>query len=151
MNEIQLKRTNSADPDFMGLVNKLDAELRLQYGVQMDTYDQHNIIEQNNTVVVAYLNNQPVGCGCFKQFDAEAVEVKRMFVDPSARGKHISRIVLTELEHWAHELGFKYTVLETGTKQLAAISLYQKSGYVLIPKYGPYVDMPYSVCYRKQL
>jgi putative acetyltransferase len=151
MNTIILKRTNSDDPDFRNLVNQLDADLRDRNGEMMDIYDQHNVIEKIDTVVIAYLNDKPAGCGCFKPFDHEAVEVKRMFVQPTARGNGISKKVLTELETWARQLGFSYTVLETGAKQVEALSLYPKAGYQSIPKYGPYVDLPDSICFRKSL
>jgi len=146
-----LKRTNSADSDFRFLVNQLDAELREMYADLMNTYDQHNVIELIDTVIIGYLNNQPGACGCFKPFDTGAVEIKRMFVAKDARGKGISKLILDGLENWAKELGFNYTVLETGTKNLAAMALYQKSGYVNIPNYGPYVNLPDSICFRKTL
>ncbi|QEC79218.1 GNAT family N-acetyltransferase [Mucilaginibacter ginsenosidivorax] len=151
MKTVSLARTTSTDPDFRILVNQLDADLRDRNGAMMDIYDQHNVIEKIDTVVIAYVDNQPAGCGCFKWYDDEAVEVKRMFVRPDARGKGISKMVLTELETWAHSLGYKYTVLETGEKQVEALSLYPKSGYAPIPKYGPYVDLPDSICFRKAL
>jgi len=151
MNQAHLSRTTSTDPYFRTLVAQLDAELRAMYADLMDTYDQHNVIEQIDTVVIAYMDDAPVGCGCFKRFDEEAVELKRMFVAKDARGKGISKLILTELEAWAHELGFKYTVLETGSKNIDAQHLYRKSGYADIPKYGPYVDLPDSICMRKRL
>ena len=151
MNAITLKRTNSNNPDFRTLVHQLDADLRDRNGEMMDIYDQHNVIEKIDTVVIAYLNDKPAGCGCFKPFDAQTVEVKRMFVQPAGRGNGISKKVLTELETWARELGFIYTVLETGAKQVEALSLYPKAGYQPIPKYGPYVDLPDSICFRKTL
>jgi GNAT superfamily N-acetyltransferase len=151
MKTVRLARSTSTDPDFRILVNQLDADLRDRNGAMMDIYDQHNLIEKIDTVVIAYVDNQPAGCGCFKWYDAEAVEVKRMFVHPDARGNGISKMVLTELETWARSLGYKYTVLETGEKQVEALSLYPKAGYVPTPKYGPYVDLPDSICFRKAL
>ncbi|WP_439698591.1 GNAT family N-acetyltransferase [Mucilaginibacter sp. AW1-7] len=151
MNTLRITRTTSNNPDFRTLVTQLDADLRNRNGDMMDIYDQHNVIEKNDTAVVAYLNNQPAGCGCFKLYDADAVEVKRMFVHPNARGNGISKLILNELETWAHSLGYKYTVLETGKKQVEALSLYPKSGYLPIPQYGPYVDLPDSICFRKVL
>jgi putative acetyltransferase len=148
---IQLKRTQSTDPDFKLLVKELDAGLRTTNGNIMDVYDQHNIIESIDTVVIAYLDEQPVACGCFKPFDSEAVEIKRMFVRPETRGRGISALVLQELETWAKSLGFSATVLETGSRQVEAQNLYKKTGYVPILKYGPYVNLPDSFCYRKDL
>ncbi|MDB5148158.1 MAG: family N-acetyltransferase, partial [Mucilaginibacter sp.] len=63
----------------------------------------------------------------------------------------ISKLVLNELEAWARESGFKYAVLESAGKQVEAHSLYQKSGYERIENYGPYVNLPYSLCFRKTL
>jgi putative acetyltransferase len=133
------------------LVTQLDTDLRIRNGDMMDIYDKHNVIEYNETVVIAYLNDEPAGCGCFKLFDSEAVEVKRMFVRLKARGNGISKLILSELENWARQLGFESTVLETGGKQAEALSLYPKMGYTSIPKYGPYVDLPDSICFKKML
>jgi GNAT superfamily N-acetyltransferase len=151
MNPIHLTRTNSDNPDFRTLISELDADLRDRNGEMMDIYDQHNVIEKIDTVVIAYMNGEPAGCGCFKPFDSESAEIKRMFVRPNARGNGISTMVLQELENWGRELGYQYTVLETGTKQVEALGLYPKAGYILIPKYGPYVDLPDSICFRKAL
>lgn len=149
--DIRLERTTSADPGFRALVRQLDTELRMMYNDMMDIYDHFNIIEQNDTVVIAYLNDAPVGCGCFKKFDTEAAEVKRMFVIPEARGKGISTIILNGLETWALELGYPYTILETGFKNIAALNLYKNAGYTSIPNYEPYINLPGSICFRKTL
>lgn len=151
MKTATLKRTNSDNPDFRLLITELDADLRLRNGEMMDFYDHHNVIEKNNTVVLAYIDDKPAGCGCFKPFDAESIEVKRMFVRPDARGNGISKMVLNELETWAREMRFKFAVLESASKQLEAHSLYQKSGYERIPNYGQYEGLPYSFCFKKTL
>ena len=91
------------------------------------------------------------GCGCFKKFDDNAVEVKRMFVKPEARGKGIAHYMLAGLEAWANEIGFDHAVLETGNNQPEAIRLYEKAGYTIIPNYGQYSGMETSICMRKKL
>ncbi|WDF56757.1 GNAT family N-acetyltransferase [Mucilaginibacter sp. KACC 22063] len=151
MIDIYLKRTTSDNADFRLLIKELDADLRQRNGEVMDIYDQHNIIEQIDTVVIAYAGDEPAGCGCFKDYDANTVEVKRMYVRPAYRGNKISAKILTELEAWARELGYTSTVLETGSRQTEALGLYQKSGYVSIPKYGPYIDLPDSICFQKTI
>ena len=151
MKTVSLIRTNSDNAHFRKLVSELDADLRNRNGDIMDIYDQHNIIEHNDTVIIAYLNNEQAGCGCFKPYDADTVEIKRMFVRSAERGNGISKLVLTGLENWARELGFNYTVLETGSLQVEALALYNKAGYLPIPQYGPYVGLPDSVCFKKSL
>ena len=149
--ETILKRTDSTDPDFQYLITLLDQNLNERYGDLQATYDTHNVIPYIGTVVLAYRDNQPVGCGCFKAFDGQSVEVKRMFVHPGARGNGVASLILTELEKWAAAEGYTYTVLELGNKQPEAIGLYQKLGYGPIENYGPYIDMPTSICMRKTI
>ena len=148
---ISLKRTNSNDPDFRTLINELDVNLREIYDQLMDVYDQHNIIEQIDTVVIAYAGGLSAGCGCFKRFDADAAEIKRMYVRKTCRGKGISRLILAELERWAAETGFSATILETGEKNTEALGLYCKAGYLPTPNYGAYVNLASSFCFRKPL
>jgi putative acetyltransferase len=149
---ILLKRTNSNDPDFHSLVTLLDKELNERYGELMQsTYDQHNHIIDIDTVVVAYNNGIPAGCGCFKKYDDADAEIKRMFVKSTERGQGITYKILSELELWAKENGFTRAILETGDKQHEAIALYQKLGYVITSNYGQYADLATSICMRKTL
>jgi GNAT superfamily N-acetyltransferase len=74
-----------------------------------------------------------------------------MFVRKDYRGKGFSRMILGELEAWAAERGATELVLETGVKQLAAIGLYEESGYRRIENYGKYEGNENSVCMRKIL
>ena len=148
---IELKRTTSDNEGFRILIRELDKELRNNYDTVQAIYDQFNIIENNQNVIVAYGDGMPVGCGCFKKFGNHSVEIKRMFVKPGYRGQKIGASVLNELEKWAKELNNTSTILETGTKQIEAIQLYQKSGYIVIENYGPYKDLPDSVCMKKAL
>lgn len=146
-----LLRTTSESADFQALVRQLDTYLAEVNGNDHGFYNQFNGIVALNHAVVAYLDEVPVGCGAFKPFDEASVEIKRMFVDPTQRGLGVGRRILAELEQWASELGYRYCVLETSVKLARANHLYAKSGYVPMPKYGPYVDMPDSVCFSKKV
>ena len=146
---LSLHRTTSADPDFQSLVTLLDADLKIRDGEEHDFYNQFNKIDAIRHVIVAYLDEQPVGCGAFKEYDPQTVEIKRMFVHPDVRGQGIAVQVLAALESWAAECGYSACVLETGKKQPEAIGLYQKAGYVIIPNYGQYAQVDNSICMRK--
>jgi putative acetyltransferase len=74
-----------------------------------------------------------------------------MYVKPQHRGQKIAASILQELEKWAGELNNTTTVLETGIRQEEAIHLYRKSGYLVIENYGPYKDMPESICMQKEI
>jgi GNAT superfamily N-acetyltransferase len=144
--EINLIRTDSEDTDFRTLVALLDADLAVRDGAEHSFYSQFNKIALIRNIVVAYIDGEAVGCGAFKEYVPETVEIKRMFTKPEHRGKRIAAEVLTELEFWAAELGYKEFVLETGKKQPEAIRLYERSGYEVIPNYGQYIGVKNSVC-----
>ena len=144
-------RTESSDPDFPILVTQLNLELRERYGEAQVIYDTFNQISNLDTVVIAYVNDVPSGCGCFKKIDVQTVEIKRLFVKPAERKHGLASGILGELEIWAKEDGFSGVVLETAHKQHEAIAFYKKQGYKIIPNYGPYVGMGTSVCFGKKL
>ena len=148
---ITIKRTEASDPDFPQLITQLNLELRETYGDIQSVYERYNQVQNLDTVVIAYVNDIPAGCGCFKKFDADTVEIKRLFVKQSERGQGIAFNILGELEIWAKEDGYSAAVLETGDKQLEAIALYEKAGYMITPNYGQYSGMPTSVCMKKEL
>jgi putative acetyltransferase len=150
-NQIVLKRTSNTEPDFKNLISKLDKYLSIVNGDADTFYAPNNVLDPLDTAVIAYYNDKPVGCGCFKKFDQQSVEIKRMYVEPELRGRGIASTLLNELEKWAKESGFEYTVLETGLKLDDANALYRKQGYEIIENYGQYAGIKSSVCMKKTL
>ncbi|MFD1063442.1 GNAT family N-acetyltransferase [Winogradskyella litorisediminis] len=143
-------RTTSENKDFINLVEELDAYLKITDGDEHEFYNQFNTIETLKNVVVAYENETAVGCGAFKPFDDNSVEIKRMFVFPSNRTKGIGALILKELENWASLIGYSSCVLETGKRQTEAVQFYKKCGYYEIPNYGQYKNMENSLCFKKE-
>ena len=146
-----LIRTTTAHKDFQFLVSCLDYELWDELKEDQSTYDQYNKVPDIQTAVLVYANEAPVACGCFKEFDSNTVEIKRMFVQKAYRGKKLSKKVLHELEQWAIENNYHSAVLETSIHFATAISLYKTHGYYIIPNYGPYAGLKESVCMKKGL
>lgn len=146
-----LKRTTSADPDFQNLVALLDEYLGIIDGDEHAFYAQLNKIHDIKNAIVYFQNNEAVGCGAFKQYDAGTVEIKRMYVKPGYRRKGIAAQILKELEKWAAEINYSLCILETGKKQPDAIALYKKSGYTQTPNFGKYEHVENSVCMKKPL
>lgn len=148
---LNLVRTDAEDEDFRGLVGRLDAELKLRDGEDHYFFAQFNKLAGLLGVVVAYNDDEPVGCGAFKRHSNDTAEIKRMFVRPDCRGQRIGGQILGELELWAKKTGFVACLLETGYKQPEAIALYRREGYEVIPNYGQYSDVATSVCMKKFL
>ena len=148
---VNLTRTGADNPDFIFLVNQLDADLAIRDGEEHSFYAQFNKIDKIRYVVVAYEGDQPVGCGAVKEFSADAMELKRMYVSPHMRNAGVATRILAELELWTKELSYKRCILETGKKQPEAIALYKKNGYNLVSNYGQYAGIENSLCFEKIL
>jgi putative acetyltransferase len=142
-------RTGSKNADFSRLISELDAYLKITDGDDHDFYNQFNTLEKINNVVIAYQDGSAIGCGAFRVFDVDTVEIKRMFVKKEYRGTKTASSILNFLEVWASEEGFIKCILETGNNQIEAINFYKKSGYKSIPNYGHYAQMEGSNCFEK--
>src|SRR5690242_19834492 len=101
MNEdLIVKRTFCSHPDFVHLVSCLDYEFWNELNEDQSTYDQYNKVPDIKTAIIIYADEKPVAIGCFKEYNKDTVEIKRMYVDKTYRGRSISKMVLNELEKW---------------------------------------------------
>ena len=147
----RILRTDSSNEYFITLVAALDAELAERDGADHAFYDQFNKIDMIKHALVLFDGGKAIACGAIKQFENNAMEVKRMYTRPGYRGRGLATKLLIELEEWARELGYEKCVLETGMRQPEAIELYKKSGYSVIENYGQYIGIENSVCFEKLL
>ena len=148
---LTIVRTNSKNPAFIALVKALDSYLKITDGDEHDFYNQFNSIDIIKHVVIAYKDNIAVACGAFKPFNNSTVELKRMFTTLEFREQGIAGKILKALELWANELDYKFSVLETGVRQVEAVAFYKKCKYTVIPNYGQYKEMENSLCFKKIL
>ena len=102
-------------------------------------------------LVARSVDGAALGCGCLRRLDGTTAEIKRMYVEPAARGTGVSVAVLRALEEQARQLGCATLVLETGTAQPDAIRFYEREGYQRTEGYGPYRGNPLSVCFTRTL
>ncbi|WP_367754277.1 GNAT family N-acetyltransferase [Flavobacterium sp. WC2430] len=148
---IKIIRTTPENIDFISLINKLDKDIKLRDGDEHTFFAQFNKTDSIKNAIVVYDELKAVACGAFKFYEEGVAEIKRMYVNPEARGKGIASKVLTELEFWAKEENYTSCILETGKKYPEAIALYKKNGFVVIPNYGQYEDIEDSICFQKIL
>jgi putative acetyltransferase len=148
---IEIIKTDASNSDFVTLTNELDADLKVRDGEEHSFFAQFNKIADIKYVLVAYGGDVAIGCGAIKHYSEGVMEIKRMFVLPSTRGKGIASQILSQLELWAAQLQYEKCILETGVKQFEALALYSRRGYSIIPNYGQYKDVASSVCYEKLL
>lgn len=103
------------------------------------------------TVFVARLDGGAVGMSALVDAGDGSAELKRLFVDDSARGKGVAGSLLGAVEAHARAAGVGVLRLETGPRSDAALALYAKHGFVHIPLFGQYIGSSSSVCMEKVL
>ena len=149
MTEYYLKKISPISNEALELTNKLYLEMEAIYPKSM----LENFVEENSLMkifIAAYGGNKmAVAGGALKHISSNTVEVKRMYVLKEFRGRGLSKLILSELEKIAKELDYKRIILETGTLQPVALSLYRKYNYTEIPCFGRHADDPTSVCFEK--
>jgi GNAT superfamily N-acetyltransferase len=80
----------------------------------------------------------------------DEIELKRLIVLGSARGKGAATALLDECAVVGREQGAARLILQTGNRQPEAVALYEKTGWTPIPVYEPYAaTMPWSFCFEK--
>jgi putative acetyltransferase len=87
-------------------------------------------------LLLAYDNDQLIGCGALRRHDVRTCEMKRLFLRPAARGKGVGRILVNRLIAEAREIGYQRMVLDTlpGTMD-KAIEVYRSIGFRNIEPY----------------
>ena len=135
------------------LIRELSADIVRRYAeLGQDgsgSFSPNDVLVPRSVFLVARLEGQPVGCAALRPLDADAAEVKRMYVAPSARRKGVGRQLLAELERMAGGFGYRILRLETGNRQPEAVALYESCGFLRIPAFGKYIGNPVSICYEK--
>jgi GNAT superfamily N-acetyltransferase len=145
MGSVRVERVGWDDAAAVTLREAMAAEMLARYA---DRFHTRQAIEADTVVYtgVAYsADGRPVGHAALRRLGAD-LELKRMYVVPSERGRGVAVALLA-----AADLGAPRLVLQTGDRQPDAVRLYEKSGYTRIPIYPPYERQTYSNCFQKLL
>ncbi|GLW58725.1 GNAT family N-acetyltransferase [Kitasatospora phosalacinea] len=142
-------------PEAQRLTSALHAEQLALYGFADDphTTDPAHFAPPNGLFLIAHADghDQALGCGGWHLVQPGTVEIKRMYVSPAARGLAIGSTILRALEDQARSIGARRAILETGSRNLAALALYAHLGYEPIPSYAPGRDPLVNRALAKQL
>ena len=159
MSNLEIRVERPDHPGVAGLLSDLDAYLAGLYAPEDNhILDVQALRAPDVTLLAAWLDGEPVGCGAVRRMPAEAAtdgapyaEIKRMFVVPHARGRGLAGRVLGRLESIVAAEGFTRSLLETGRDQSAALRVYERFGYMRRGPFGGYTDNGLSLFYEKRL
>jgi putative acetyltransferase len=138
-------------PDARALRGELEAELIERYGGDLEPGEKPSAADVAVFLVARGEDGDALGCGGLRELGGGAVELKRMYVRPAARGRGVGGALLEALEREARRLGFSVARLETGVEQPEAQALYRRHGYREIPCFGAYAGSPPSRCFERRL
>ncbi len=98
-----------------------------QDAVEVEKY----YLEAGGEFWVVEQSGKIVGTGGYHPIERgkEAVEIRKMYLLPEARGYGLGRFLLAQLEQAAAANGFSQAWVETATALKEAVRLYEKNGY----------------------
>jgi DNA-binding MarR family transcriptional regulator len=99
------------------------------------------LIEPTGLLLVAYLRDEPIGCGALRNLDTAHAEIKQVWVSPAARWLGVGRRLVHELESQALQRDVTIVRLDTNRTLVEAISLYRSAGYHEVVAFN---DEPYA-------
>jgi GNAT superfamily N-acetyltransferase len=134
------------DAEVQRLTTAQQAELRARYDGDTEPGTPPSAADVSVVLVARDDDGTVVGCGALRALGGDVAEVKRMYVVPAARGRGVSKLLLTGLEDAARGRGWTTLRLETGPRQPEALALYEGAGYRAIPAFGAYVEAPDAGC-----
>ncbi|WP_449276810.1 GNAT family N-acetyltransferase [Leucobacter sp. GX24907] len=120
------------------LLKDLEREYDERYGlevlgepasVEINRYPAERFAPPLGAFLLLLHRGEAISGGAFMPYDETTAEVKRVWTRLDARGRGLARVVLTELEHRAAELGYGRIYLTTGPRQPEARALYLRHGY----------------------
>lgn len=148
---MEFRFAQSTDADFLRCSEALEAYLNEAVGgaQKRAAFAPFNVLEGILDILLAYDADKIAACACLKPYDAKSLLVKRVWVFPEYRGRHIGRELLIRLEERALERGYTVLLLQTRRECRNAILLYESLGYVPTENFPPYEGMLEALCYQK--
>jgi DNA-binding MarR family transcriptional regulator len=143
---VEIVPVDPEHPDARQCIRAYFGELERRSGAPFDplvgsTAEPDELRPPRGDMVVAYLSEEPIGCGALKHTAPQTTDIKRMWLAESARGLGLGRRLLHTLEQRAAAAGARVVRLETSALLHEAIALYRSAGYEEVPAFN---DEPFA-------
>jgi len=125
--------------DAVNLFNEYANSLNISLAFQNFSEELKNINSMygspTGSLLLAYENEVAIACAAYRKIEQGTCELKRMYIQPSHRGKGIGQKLLDLLCESAKQNGYTFMRLDTLDTMLSALSLYRKNGFYTIAAY----------------
>lgn len=143
---VEIKLEPPRQPEVLRLMEMSNTYMASLYPAESNHMVDIDALEKPTvSFFVARHDGAIVGCCALVEAGDGTAEIKRMFVDPSARGLRIGQMMMDALIARGQGLGLLAIRLETGISQPEAIGLYRKAGFAEIEPFKPYKLDPLSM------
>jgi GNAT superfamily N-acetyltransferase len=107
-------------------------------------------INRGEKVFVLVRNDIVIGFILLIPIYEDCIELKRLYITPSERGKRLGEYLLNQAIKFAKEKNLKYIRLETTSKFKEAVSLYKKHGFSELNEVekAPGHDLAFEKCLK---
>jgi len=92
------------------------------------------ILADGGAILIAELDGECVGSSALIPYDADTLEVAKMAVAEHCKGMGLGSALMQTTIEMAEALGAKRLYLESNSKLKPALALYEKFGFVHLPK-----------------
>lgn len=148
---IEIRTESPLNPGVRPLIDASQKEMEEVYPPEeIFSLDAEELATPNTQLLVARVDDRPVGCIALVDM-LRYGEIKRLFVEKSARGIGLGRTLIEEAEAAARDIGLEVLRLETGPKLKPAVTVYKRLGYSERGPFGQYRDLPCSLFMEKRL
>jgi GNAT superfamily N-acetyltransferase len=154
MDQFRLIRVHPDDPAARACLERYYAELDARFPggfVVEHSFDPEpgQLVPPRGAFLVAFAEDDPVGCVALKGTCADYSEIKRMWIDPAVRGTGLARALIEAAENAARDLKIRLLRLDTNRALPEAIAIYRHWGWQEIPRFN---DDPYAeVFFEKRI
>ena len=136
---------NITDTSVLQLFSEHDDYMLDFLGDDKVYYTPYSESENLEKVLVAYVDNCPIGCVAYRGKADGVGEIKRLFIRKEYRGQGISKELLATIESYAKEQGCHTLFLDTRITLEPAVCVYRAFGFNIIFQQGLYIQMEKAV------
>ena len=120
---------------FQEYANTLPIDLSFQgFAAELQAIGQQ-YSRPTGALLIAYDQNQAVGCVALRALDQETAELKRLFVQPAYQGHKIGQRLMVQILDIAQTLQYKRVRLDTLATMESELKLYRRFGFYEILPY----------------
>ncbi len=150
---IEIMPADPRTPEIVAMIHALDRYMVALYPAESNHLVDVNMLAQPNVhFFAARVDGRIAGCGAIMVHGRDYAEVKRVFVDPAARGLGLGRRLIDKLLATARMHDVTLLRLETGISQPEALGLFEACGFTRCGPFGDYpADDPYSVFMERRV